>query len=113
MIKAVFHVDELKKWQITLGNIENLITYAKHHDEEYALVVVGNSEAIKAYVKKAQYAKDIQALMEKGVAFHACQNAMKAQHITGSMLLAGVQIVEAGIVDIIRLQEAGYSYVKP
>lgn len=116
MKKVVFHIDEMRNWQLTLGNVKNLITYFEHHEERFQIVVVANSEAVRGYVKEAtqkDITKEILALVAKGVSFHACQNALRAQQLEADDLLAHIEIVEAGVADIVALQEQGFSYLKP
>lgn len=52
MKKVVFHIDEMKNWSLTLGNVKNLITFYEHHDEVFQIVVVANGEAVKGYGKE-------------------------------------------------------------
>ena len=117
MKKVVFHIDEMKNWSLTLGNVKNLITFYEHHDEVFQIVVVvANGEAVKGYGKEdtqENIAKEILALFAKGISFHACQNALRAQQLEAVDLLEHIVIVEAGVADIVALQEKGFTYIKP
>ena len=115
MKKVVFHIDEMKNWSLTLGNVKNLITFYEHHDEVFQIVVVANGEAVKGYGKEdtqENIAKEILALFAKGISFHACQNALRAQQLEAVDLLEHIVIVEAGVADIVALQEKGFTYIK-
>ena len=48
-----------------------------------------------------------------GISFHACQNALRAQQLEAVDLLEHIVIVEAGVADIVALQEKGFTYIKP
>ena len=112
MKKVVFHIDEMKNWSLTLGNVKNLITFYEHHDEVFQIVVVANGEAVKGYGKEdtqENIAKEILALFAKGISFHA----LRAQQLEAVDLLEHIVIVEAGVADIVALQEKGFTYIKP
>lgn len=47
------------------------------------------------------------------VVFHACANAMRANHISESSLPEQVIVVPAGVLDLVELQSQGYAYIKP
>ncbi|OSP61784.1 hypothetical protein EFM1CSP_19390 [Enterococcus faecium] len=49
----------------------------------------------------------------QGVVFHACANAMRANHISESSLPEQVIVVPAGVLDLVELQSQGYAYIKP
>lgn len=60
-------------------------------------------------------AKEIQERVSSleiyGVEFHACGNTMKSLKWTQKDLLPFVKVVEVGAVDLIELQEQGFSYI--
>ncbi|MBU9788702.1 DsrE family protein [Lentilactobacillus sp. IMAU92037] len=112
MHKVVFHIDDMDKWQHTLGNIRNLLTFGNQADETYKIVVLVNGDAILGYLV-GSLQDSIAQLTTKSVEFHACQNAMNSHTIKKDQLPAGVQVVPAGVADLVELQEAGYSYIKP
>ena len=49
----------------------------------------------------------------KEVVFHACANAMRANHVSESSLPEQVIVVPAGVLDLVELQSQGYAYIKP
>ncbi|PAB00027.1 DsrE family protein [Enterococcus canintestini] len=105
-MKVVFHVDEMEKWQEATNNIRNLL----HLEINAEIVLLVNGSGIQSYqLKQAQ--KFISE--NPNVSFHACQNALKAFHMTEADLPATVKIVPAGVLDLINLQQAGYAYIKP
>ena len=67
-----------------------------------------------AFLKKdAPDAAEIQKLEAAHVHFVACGNAMKKQHLEAADLVAGVDVVSAGIVEVVRKQEAVGSTSRP
>lgn len=115
MKQVVFHIDESFKWPLVLGNVKNLITYYQQHLELYEIVVVANGEAVTAYVATQEESLHISmnALMEKQVKFHACHNALQSHHIAKASLLSGIEVVDAGVADLVLLQSKGFAYIKP
>lgn len=109
--KVVFHINEVEHWQRTSQNIHNLCDYvATVPEEQLQVVVVVNGDAILGYTQ------DVGEQMvdeHPSVEFHACHNAMQKYHVTGEQLPEAVQIVPVGVFDLIQLQEAGFSYIKP
>lgn len=103
-MKAVFHIDELNKWNETSKNVANLLNEAPDTD----IVVSVNGNAIKGYLEDEN--SDFIQLEE--VAFHACNNAMKANNVSEESLSQNVEVVPAGVLDLVELQHAGYAYIK-
>ena len=52
-------------------------------------------------------------LMEKGLKIRLCRNALNDNNLTEADLWPGVEVVPAGLVEIVRLQQAGFAYIKP
>lgn len=109
-MKVVFHINELKKWETLLGNVNNLLISGK--GEIKSIEVVANGNAIKAFVE-TKYLIPMHELVEKGVLFSSCQNAMNAQKIEKEALHPFIQVVPAGVLRLVELQTADYAYIKP
>ncbi len=68
--KVIFHIDEIGKWKLVLGNVSNLL-YAIEN-EDYDVEVLANSEAVKYYDTSKDLDSDIntmEGLILKGVKF--------------------------------------------
>src|SRR5687767_13978177 len=61
---------------------------------------------------KSKHTKAIADLKSKGVQFMACPNTMNQRNIKPEDLLPEVEIVPAGIAEIVEKQEKGWSYIK-
>ncbi len=97
-------------WQLTLSNIRNLIGGMAPEPVEVEVVAYGPGVA---FLKKdGMDAADIQRLESPHVHFVACGNAMRKQHLEASDLVAGSEVVPAGIVEVVKKQEQGWSYIK-
>jgi len=87
---AVTSPDEMD-WNLTIGNIHNLINGLKPDPWEIEVVAV---------------------LQSQGVKFMACQNAMRFHHLELKDLIPGANPVPAGIVEVVTKQEQGWIYIK-
>jgi len=97
-------------WQVTIGNINNLIKGLAPDDVE--IEVVAYSQGLGLVKNGSSMAKEVAELQEKHVKFVACQNAMRMQHVEAKDLLPGVGMVPAGIVEVVTKQEQGWTYIK-
>ena len=116
-MKVLIHVDESAKWKLALGNAKNLLKYGEETGKEYIVEILANSEAVRelaaAKAKKEGLFGDMEDLAIQAVVFAACRNALKANSIMASSLIPFVEVVPAGIAEIVDKQEDGYAYVKP
>jgi len=64
-------------------------------------------------LRKTNTADDMRLrhLAEYGVSFLACQNSMGAMHLNTEDLFPFVSEVRSGVAEIVRKQEAGWSYL--
>lgn len=109
----IFHVNELDKWSMTLANVSNLLIDLADKDVE--VIVLANGAAVRYYKTESTEAdiEKLTALSEKGVHFTACNNSLKAQNLNKEVLHPFVNIVPAGITELVRKQHEGYAYIKP
>ncbi len=97
-------------WQLTLNNVRNLISGLSPEPIEIEIVAYGPGVA---FLKKdGPDAGDIQKLESSHVRFIACGNALRKQHLEASDLVAGSEVVSAGIVEVVRKQEQGWTYIQ-
>ncbi len=103
---AVTSADEAD-WNLTFGNIGNLLKAIP--DAEIEVVAYG--PGVTMVVKPSSADAAIQRLLTQHVRFVACQNAMRARHVTEADLVTGVGTVPAGIVEVVTKQEQGWVYI--
>ncbi|MBG9988691.1 DsrE family protein [Aerococcaceae bacterium DSM 111176] len=104
-MKVLFHVDEADKWKMTLANVNNFLSEVIAAE----ITVLANGEAVKYYSQN----NDISADLLERVDFVACQNSLNGFEIDQQELDERIRIVAAGVVEIAKKQEAGYSYIRP
>lgn len=112
--KVIFHIDEINKWKLLLGNVSNLLNGIDN--EKLYVEVLANSEAVKYYDINQDSYTDIntmESLNKKGVKFVACNNALMAYDIKKDNISHFIDIVPAGVVELVKRQSEGYVYVKP
>ncbi|ABW19436.1 DsrE family protein [Alkaliphilus oremlandii] len=112
--KVIFHIDEINKWKLLLGNVSNLLNGIDN--EKLYIEVLANSEAVKYYDTNQDLDVDIntmESLNKKGVKFVACNNALKAYDIKQENIIHFIDIVPAGVVELVKKQSEGYFYLKP
>ncbi len=54
----------------------------------------------------------MKKLADAGVVFAECENTMKKKNVTKEQLLPFATTTDSGIAEVIRKQEAGWSYIK-
>jgi len=113
--KFVFPITTWNKDEVNhiLGSANNVIKFYGVDNTE--VVIVAYSQGIKSLLKDKDknIAKRVKSLMTYDVEFIACKNTMKTLKIDKKELLDGVEVVTAGIVELIERQLRGYIYIRP
>jgi len=116
--KFIFPITSADEKEIShvLSSASNVIKF--YGVDKCEVVIVCYSQGIKSLLKKAYFFdKDIQkrvrSLMTYDVEFIACNNTMKTYKIDKKELLDDVEIVTAGIVELIERELRGYIYIRP
>lgn len=107
------HENDLDVVNHTIGSIYNILK--EYPSESLKVVVVLYGKGMR--IVKKDYDKAtinrIKSLMEYDVEFIGCRNTMETMNWTEDDFIDGVDYVQAGIVEIIEKQVAGYISVKP
>lgn len=127
--KAVYHmnVDDAQTQTATLGNIQNHINAVGSENIEVKVVMHGDGvslvmepDALKGTKMKAANATpEMQAklsgLKQQGVKFEICANTLKGRNVPMDALYDAdeADIVPSGVAELSRLQQMGYTYIKP
>ena len=113
--KFVFPITKWDRDEINhiLGSANNVIKFYGVDNTE--VVIVAYAQGIQALLKRrdSKIAKRVKSLMTYDVEFIACKNTMDTLQIKKSELLDDVEIVTAGIVELIERQLRGYIYIRP
>jgi intracellular sulfur oxidation DsrE/DsrF family protein len=109
--RIVFQINEedSRKWNTVLANINNV--QEELGKVEVAVVVIG--PALGMLKADALTANKVQDAMAAGVRFVACGNSMKAQGLTKDDMIDHIAYARAGYVELMRLQQGGWTYLRP
>lgn len=109
MYKVIFHVVEKNKWRMVTNNAMNL---AKS-DLEIEVLVLSVGESILGYAKDSDVVENLEMLMANGIKLIACNNSLKAFELPEENILDGIEVVPAGMVEMVKRQADGYMYIRP
>lgn len=110
-VRVVFHVSESQLWPRALKNIYNFLRDVG--DQNAVVEVVANALGVNGYFTDDEVKKKMMTLAERGVLFTACRNALRDQGLSEENLPPFVQVVPAGISELVKKQKEGYAYIKP
>jgi intracellular sulfur oxidation DsrE/DsrF family protein len=113
--KVVFHLDadEEGRFALALENIKNLFKEVPAQSCQVSIVTNGKAVNLLRKDRVGKHAAAMQELHKLGVRFNACRNALANNKIATEDLFEIVQIVPAGILELIDLQAQGFAYIKP
>lgn len=104
---------------LALNNVANLAQYYSQNGQLWSIEVVAYGPGLHMLRADDSLVKDrLHAIKSSinDVTFSACRNTMLAMEKAEGHPIAIVpdaRIVQAGVVRLAELQEAGYSYIKP
>jgi len=108
-MKVIFHLNEEKKTNELLANIRNL----RKDMEDVEIELLVNGMAVRDFVQDSNYEGRVKIMMDDSIPIKVCSNSLKGLHIDEEELLEGVDIVPAGVSELVKKQEEGWAYIKP
>jgi intracellular sulfur oxidation DsrE/DsrF family protein len=120
--KVVYHInynggDKDKKYRGALRNIQNHINAVGAENMEIKVVLHGNGLGLLASAKSNNLLQgQVASLKSQNVGVHVCNNTLKGRKISYESDLFDVfkeDIVPSGVAELSRLQQMGYTYIKP
>ena len=109
--RVLFHLDEIEKAPLVLGNIRNVL--ADLGEGEVEAELVANFEGVKALLKTGPNADRVKKLAGKGVRFAVCANTLRGMDLREDDFPEPVEIVSSGMGELVRRQAEGWAYIKP
>ena len=109
---VVMHVndDNVAGWNQALNNATNMLkAFGK---DKLNVEIVMNGKGLDMVKLDSVVASRLPDALAAGVELKACGATMKATNVTDKDLAPGVQVVPGGMVEIIKKQEAGWTYIK-
>jgi|TARA_B100000315_G_scaffold260564_2_gene322987 hypothetical protein len=120
--KVVYHVnytggDKDKKYRGAMRNIQNHINAVGADKMDIKVVLHGNGLGLlKSATKNDKVKGAVVALKSQNVDFQVCANTLRGRKINYNKDLFDVykeDIVPSGVAELSRLQQMGYTYIKP
>lgn len=110
--RVVFEIvgEGKEHWNSLLNNVENAQKALGAGATE--IVVVAHSKGLGLLLKESEVRERVEKIAATGVVFAACENTMKKKGVTKEQLVSAATTVDSGVAEVIRKQEAGWSYVK-
>ncbi|MHC3993958.1 DsrE family protein [Thiomicrolovo sp. ZZH C-3] len=112
--QVVFSVTEGSDEAINhvLSSANNVLKF--YGPEKVQMEIVAYSGGIRTLLKNnPKIAERVRTLMLYDVTFVACGNTMRTKNITEDQLIDDVEVVTAGIVEMIERVKEGWVYIKP
>lgn len=77
------------------------------------VAVVAQADGIEALTTEGEPRDMVESLAADGASLKACRNTMDELDLSESDLVDAVETVPEGAVEVTRLQNEGYGYVRP
>lgn len=77
------------------------------------VAVVAQAGGIDAVTEAGEHGEKVRQLLDDGVSFKACENTLEMNDLDASALVSGVETVPEGAVEVTRLENEGYAYMRP
>ncbi len=117
---VIYHVDsnDPKTMNLTLNNIQNMRQYYAKKGEKVEIELVANGPGIFMFDESSPVKARIEtmSLEASNLKFSGCAiSKHKLGKKTGKELtmLGEISMTPSGVVRLVELQEAGYSYIRP
>ena len=108
--KVVFHIHDEEKALTAISNINNLINDPGEENVQIELLM--NGTGVKIMMKEGEHRHRLEYLAEKGVDLKVCSNSLEGFKISEKELLDEAQSVPAGVTELVKKQDDGWSYIK-
>jgi intracellular sulfur oxidation DsrE/DsrF family protein len=111
--RVVFQVsdNDPAKWNLALNNARNVQKDLGKQNVEIEIVAYG--PGLNMLRAESAVADRVNGALDDGVAVVACDNTMRNMHLTNADLIGGIGHVDAGVVELMMKQRAGWAYIRP
>ena len=105
------NVDGADSWGQLLGNVRNIQTV--FGADKIRIEVVAYGKGITLLLKtNAAFEERLKKAVESGVVLAICQNSMRTRNVKAEDVFPFATPVDSGVAELIRKQEAGWSYIR-
>ena len=99
------------KWRLALNNARNVQQELGAQNVEIEIVAYG--PGIGMLKLESEAGNGVSQAMAEGVKVVACENTMRNQKLKREDMQARISYVNAGVVEIMDKQRAGWAYLRP
>lgn len=103
--------EDTKKWNTLFANIQNI--QEELGQDKVAIAVVAIGPGLNMLKADSLVANRVGEALATGVRFVACGNTMKTMNVPKDDMLERIDYARAGYVEIMRLQQRGWTYLRP
>jgi hypothetical protein len=98
-------------WKHVLKNAENLLKALPKGEVQAAILAYGRGIGF-VLQENTDLAAGFSSLTAQGVRFLACSNSLKAADLAPARLHPGIDVVDSGVAELVRMQTDGWAYIK-
>lgn len=98
-------------WDQIFHNMDNIVKVFGAEGVQVEAVFFGRGLSM-LLKKNTDYEQRLKEAFDKGIVLAACQNSMRAMRVTTEDLFPFAAQVDSGVAELVRKQEAGWSYIK-
>lgn len=111
--KVVFQVsaDDPTIWNLALNNAKNVQQELGAQNVEVEIVAYGPGIGMLKF--DSVVSSRVGEAVGGGIKIVACEITMKAQKLTKDDMLASIDFVPSGVVELMKKQKEGYAYIRP
>lgn len=99
------------KWSMALNSAQNIRQGLGAKAAHIEIVAYG--PGLDMLKKDSLLEPRLAQAVRDGIKLYACGNTMRATHTRRQDLLPFTDVVKAGVIEIMRKQQEGYSYIRP
>lgn len=113
MTHAVLQVsdNDPAKWNLALNNAENM--QEALGKDKVTIEIVAYGPGLNMLKADSKVAARLNAALDSSVELAACGTTMKKMKLTKADLLGGATVVPGGVIEIMKRQSEGWSYIRP
>jgi hypothetical protein len=100
------------RWTMVLNNTKNAQEDVGGADK-IDIEIVAYGPGINMFKKDSPVGERIADLAKTGVKFAGCENTMKGMKLSKDEMLTTVGYVPAGVTELMKKQEQGWTYLRP
>jgi intracellular sulfur oxidation DsrE/DsrF family protein len=102
---------DLAKWNLALNNAKNVQDDLGAANVDIEIVAYG--PGIGMLKMDSPASSRVGEAIKAGIKVVACENTMRAQQLAKDDMHPAISYATAGVTEIMRLQQAGWSYIRP